>query len=305
MWVRASPGAASQGGGVGHAVPLDWGSGAFQPGHCRRECLDCSAAAGAQLQGGMLGLCQPQLLWLGTWGEAVAGSVAHHWVRRRRWVPSTAVARGRVGVQQLSWQQRSAHGPGCSSCKGAAVGGRGGLLQENSLNSHRMPLFFLFEIFFLFKPAAPNECLASHTAQLSNQTGDYLGQGVSRPHSSQPAWRLQSQWVHTAPVYLPLRLYSPQRLQTSMSILVLLEPPFLAGEAAIDLALSQESWGRPGGHRAWGCSCPGPCTGPRNLIVQKQSPYRLIFQCCLHFWPPTFICAGIPLAVHSVPQNIS
>ena len=34
---------------------------------------------------------------------------------------------------------------------------------------------------------------------------------------------------------------------------------------------------------AWGCSCPGPCTGPRDLFVLKQSPYRLFFQCPLYF----------------------
>ena len=51
------------------------------------------------------------------------------------------------------------------------------LLQENSPNSHRVPgflfcFFFLFEKFLLFKPAIPNKCVVSHTAQLSNQTMD-------------------------------------------------------------------------------------------------------------------------------------
>ena len=57
----------------------------------------------------------------------------------------------------------------------------GQLLQENSPNSFQVALFslFLFEKFLLFKPAAPYKGLASHTAQLSNQTRDSPGQGLS------------------------------------------------------------------------------------------------------------------------------
>ena len=35
--------------------------------------------------------------------------------------------------------------------------------------------------------------------------------------------------------------------------------------------------------QAWGCSNPGPRTGPMALFVQKQSPYCLFFQCPLYF----------------------
>ena len=35
--------------------------------------------------------------------------------------------------------------------------------------------------------------------------------------------------------------------------------------------------------QAWGCSCPGPCVGPRDLFVLKQSPYLLFSQCPLYF----------------------
>ena len=115
----------------------------------------------------------------------------------------------------------------------------------------------------------------------------------------------QSQWVHKTPVCWPLRPYSAQQRQASRSILVLLKPPYLAWEGATDLALSQESCGRPGGQRSWGCSHPGSGTGPRDLIVPKHSPYHLIFQYPLQFWPPTIIYAGIPMAVHSVPQKTS
>ena len=67
-------------------------------------------------------------------------------------------------------------------------------LWENSLNGHREP--FLKNKILLFKPAAPSKHPASHTAQLSNQTGYYLGQGLSRPNSS-PFSR-----CHPAPQFL-------------------------------------------------------------------------------------------------------
>ena len=35
--------------------------------------------------------------------------------------------------------------------------------------------------------------------------------------------------------------------------------------------------------RAWCCSPPGPCAGPRDLIVLKHFPYHLTFQCPLQF----------------------
>ena len=177
---------------------------------------------------------------------------------------------------------------------------------------------FLKIKFLLFKPAAPNKHLASHTAQLSNQTRDYQCQGPSRPNSS-PFSRVT--WlpdfsgkdpvgVHslggcTPPLcFCHFVFISPQRLQASMLILKLLKPTCLAEEGAIDLAVFQESCQWPGRHRAWSCSHPGPCTGPRDLMVPKQSPYCLIFQCPVQFWPTTFIYAGIPLAAHSVPQKI-
>ena len=35
--------------------------------------------------------------------------------------------------------------------------------------------------------------------------------------------------------------------------------------------------------QAWGCSRPGPHTGPRDLFVLNQSPYLLFSQCPLYF----------------------
>ena len=60
--------------------------------------------------------------------------------------------------------------------------------------------------------------------------------------------------------------------------------------------------GPVGGCGALGCCHPGPCTGPRDLFVLKQSPYHLFFQCPLYFLSPIFINTGVLLAVHFVPQ---
>ena len=83
--------------------------------------------------------------------------------------------------------------------------------------------------------------------------------------------------MHTTPVCLLLRPYSPQWLQASRSLLVLLKPHCLAEEGAIDLAVFQESCSRPSRCGDWGCSGPGPQAGLRYLIVPEQSPYHLIF----------------------------
>ena len=151
-------------------------------------------------------------------------------------------------------------------------------------------------------PKQPAECLFYFFFFLKNSSYSSLPLQTSawpltKPHSltrlgtmwfrvphgpALPSQCPQSQRVNTTPVYLPLNHFSPQRLQASRSLLVLLKP-CLAGEGAIDLVLSQESCGRPCGHWAWGYSHPGPCAGPRDLIVLKHSPNCLIFQCPLQF----------------------
>ena len=97
---------------------------------------------------------------------------------------------------------------------------------------------------------------------------------ITTLNSPQPA--------HKVSMGLPLRPYSPPCDFKQPDLWVLLKP-CLAGEGAINPALSQESCGRPGRLRAWGCSRPGPRTGPWDLTVLKQSPYRLFFQCPLYF----------------------
>ena len=77
-------------------------------------------------------------------------------------------------------------------------------------------------------------------------------------------------------------LFPSLGLQATRCLSVLLKL-CLVGEEAVNPALSQESCGRPSGHQTWGCSHPGPHAGSRSLIVLKQSPYCLVFQCPLHF----------------------
>ena len=100
------------------------------------------------------------------------------------------------------------------------------------------------------------------------------------PTLNSPQLRTRSPWVYH------LSLFASLRLQATKSLSMLLKS-CLAGKGAINPALSQESCGRLGRYRAWGCSHPGPHAGPhagpRDLFVLKQSPYLLFFQCPLYF----------------------
>ena len=126
-------------------------------------------------------------------GWGVAGSVVHHWGCRRSWAPSAAMARGRGRGPAAVLEAEMGPWLRLQRLHGHSRGRRGWLLQESSLNNHGEPLFFfLFEKFLLFKPVASNKCLASHTAQLSNQTRDHPGQGLSWPNSSQPVFTVSA-----------------------------------------------------------------------------------------------------------------
>ena len=56
------------------------------------------------------------------------------------------------------------------------------------------------------------------------------------------------------------------------------------------LALSQESCSSRPCDPAGASRCPGPCPGPRDLIVLKLSSYRLTFQCLLSLVSNLHIC---------------
>ena len=145
------------------------------------------------------------------------------------------------------------HPWGCG-CELAARGGRGTGGGDGCCR--RIPqiavecLFFLF--FFLKNSSFSSLPLQTSTwllTQPNSPTSWGLGTDQVRVcyDPTLPSRSPQSQPVHPVPVCLPLHPYSPLGLQASRSLLVLFKP-CLAGEGAVDLALSQESCGGPSRH---------------------------------------------------------
>ena len=90
--------------------------------------------------------------------------------------------------------------------------------------------------------------LFSRTAHLSSSTRDCPGQGPPRPNS-----QLSPASTHGLSGFITSSLFPSLQLQATRSLSLLLKP-CLAGEGAINPALSQEFCSRPGGFWAWGCS---------------------------------------------------
>ena len=158
--------------------------------------------------------------------------------------------------------------------------------------------------------------MASHIAQLSNHSRDccvrvhcgstLLSPGMTRLPSfsgNDPA-NVHSLSGCTPPLHVCHFIFIPPATSKHQVHPGAAQTSLFGTEESLTCLSSQNPAADPGGHQTWGCSRPGPCTGPRDIIVPKHSPYCLIFQFPLQFWPPTFIYAGIPLAVHSVPQKI-
>ena len=140
-------------------------------------------------------------------GWVVAGVVAHLWGHGHGWAPSATGARVRGSVVVLAAEV----GPWLRLGRllGHSRGGGGGgySLRIPQAEAECLIFFlFLFEKFLLLKPAASNKHLASHTAQLSNQTGDYPGQGLSRPNSSRPVSTVPA-GAHCPCVFATLSLF--------------------------------------------------------------------------------------------------
>ena len=154
--------------------------------------------------------------------------VANQWSLKLGWAPSASAASVR-GVAVVLAVVLAAEAHLWSRLQGPSWWSWGQLLRENSLNLPFLPL--QTSTWPLTHPNSPT-ILGTHCVRFHH--GPTLPSPC--PHS---------QWVHTAPVCLPLRPYSPQGLQASSSFLVLLKPLCLAGEGVLDLALSQESCGRP------------------------------------------------------------
>ena len=85
----------------------------------------------------------------------------------------------------------------------------GQLLQENSPNSHQESLFSLFlcEKFLLLKPLLHTRAWHLTQSHFPPRPGTIRVRIGHDP--TLPSWHPQSLWVHTAPVCLPLRPYSP------------------------------------------------------------------------------------------------
>ena len=155
---------------------------------------------------------------------------------------------------------------------------------------------FVFFKFLLLKPAAPNKHRASHTAQLSNQTGDYLGQGPSWPNYSQLASTV-SLGAHRPLCACHFILISPSDFKHPCpswccSILpVWQERELLIWLSSTDLAAGA------GRHWARDCSSPGPCSGPRdplsqsNLLTNCSSMSSTILASSLHICWDTAGCS--------------
>ena len=83
--------------------------------------------------------------------------------------------------------------------------------------------------------------------------------------------------------------------------MVLLKP-CLAGEGAVNPALSQKSCGRPGRRRPGDAVTLVPALVP-GTFLSRSNPLTVCFFSVLYtFWSPIFINAGVLLAVHFVPQ---
>ena len=183
------------------------------------------------------------------------------------------------------------------------VGG-GGAAAENSPNGCWVPLFslFLFEKFLLFKPATPNKCLASDTAQLYDQTGDWPGQGPSLPNSSQPASTV-SVGAHHPCVFATSSLFLPCDFKR--------QGPSWCCSNLIWQGREPLTWLSPKNPEA---DPVGTGPGAAAAVVSLLVPETLLSWSTLltiwfvnvlyNFWSPVFIYAGILLAVCSVPQKI-
>ena len=102
---------------------------------------------------------------------------------------------------------------------------------------------FLFEKILLLNSATPYKegPVISHSPPLQ------LDQGLFGQDPTQPNSELSPAGTHGLRAFTTSSLVPSLRRQATRSLLVLLKP-CLAGEGAVNPALSQETCGRPGGH---------------------------------------------------------
>ena len=137
---------------------------------------------------------------------------------------------------------------------------------------------FLFEKILLLNPDAPYKegPVLSHSPPLQLDQG-LSGSGPDMAQlSTLPGWHAQSQWVyHFVLIPLPATSSNPVSLGSAQVLFVRRGSRKVSSLPGV-LQQAQKA-------RAWGCSHPGPCAGPRDLFFLKQSPYHLFFQCPLYF----------------------
>ena len=156
----------------------------------------------------------------------------------------------------------------------------------------------------LLNPAAQykERPVLSHSPALG-LAWDCPGQGSTLPNSQLSLASTHCLWC----IYHISSLFPSLQPQATRSLYMLLKP-CLAGEGAVNHALSQGSCGIPGvlwhawQARALGFCGPGPHADRRDLFVLKQSPYRLFFQCPQYFLVSYLQKRWVLLAVRFVPQ---
>ena len=142
---------------------------------------------------------------------------------------------------------------------------------------------FLFERILLLNPALPGSLctrkgLSSHSAHLSSYAGIVRVRAPHSPtlNSPQPAPSVSGLQVCSLCPYSPPCNFKQRGLSWCFSSFVWQGRELLTGSLPGVLRQAPH-------RRAWGCSCPGPCIGTRDLFVLKQSPYLLSSQCPLFF----------------------
>ena len=132
-------------------------------------CSSCMVVVGVPSCGSGPGCTASDAVQL--WGSRLRRAL---WGRGHQWVPFTSASGRSSGQWPCLWHQGWACGKAAVSVE-LQRGRWGKPPWENSLNFNGRPPFYFFfsEQIPPVQVTAPNKWLASLTAQLSNQTGDY------------------------------------------------------------------------------------------------------------------------------------
>ena len=152
------------------------------------------------------------------------------------------------------------------------------LLQGNSLKCPRGSFSF-WENILLLNPVAPS--VQGKACPLAQPTSP-ARPGVVRVRIPGGPTFNSPQPVPEVSLGFPLHPYSPPCDFRQPGLSQCCSGLVWQGREALT-QLSPRSHAAGPHRRAWGCSCPSPRIGPRDLFVLKQSPYFLFSQCPLYF----------------------